>query len=181
MVITKDILVKLLNMDLELEYSAAIQYVNHASLMYHNSSSEVICREIMFDALEEMQHAIMLAEQISRLGGIPSVSVAPRYISRDSCKLLNHDINDEADSIRRYSMRIHQAEQLQEYELACSLCFILAMEQEHLLDFGCGNATQQRERTCPIVEILNDDEFSRKWAERALHVPLRLRKDPFAE
>lgn len=181
MVITKDILVKLLNMDLELEYSAAIQYVYHASLMYNHSSCDVLRREITFDALEEMQHAIMLAEQISRLGGIPSVSVAPRYISRDFGRLLNHDIHDEADSIRRYGVRVHQAEQLEEYELARSLCYILAMEQEHLLDFGCSNATQQRERTCPIVEILKDDEFSRKWAERALHVPLRLRKTPLAD
>jgi bacterioferritin len=42
MAITQEKLVELLNMDLELEYSAAIQYINHSSVMSGASYGDVI-------------------------------------------------------------------------------------------------------------------------------------------
>ena len=177
MVITKDLLLKLLNMDLELEYSAAIQYITHASLITPLPPYEVISREITIDALEEMLHAIMLAGQITHLGGCPSTKVAQVYLPDDGTEMFAHDLNDEVDAIWRYSRRIQQAEQLKEYDLAKDLRSILAMEQEHLLDFENKHAFSQRERAPLITDIFEGDEFSKKWAERASHVPPRTRRE----
>lgn len=176
MVITKDLLLQLLNMDLELEYSAAIQYITHASLMTTVPACDIISREITMDGLEEILHAVILAGQITHLGGCPSTKVAQVYIPNNGTEMLAHDLNDEVDAIWRYSRRIQQAEELKEYDLARDLRNILAMEQEHMLDFEHKDTANQRERTPAMMEIFESDEFAKKWAERASHVPPRMRR-----
>ena len=44
------------------------------------------------------------------------------------------DLEGEQDAIRRYKIRIDQAEQLKEFALSQQLRTILAMEQEHAMD-----------------------------------------------
>lgn len=179
MVITKDLMLQLLNMDLELEYSSAIQYITHASLITTAPAYEVVSREITMDALEEMLHAIVLAGQITHLGGCPSTKVAQVYIPGNGTEMLAHDLNDEVDAIWRYSRRIQQAEQLKAYDLAEDLRSILAMEQEHMLDFERKDTSSQRERerTPAMTEIFESEEFAKKWAERAAHVPPRIKRE----
>ena len=48
--------------------------------------------------------------------------------------MLEQDLAGEQDAIRRYKLRIDQAESLKEYALAGQLRTILAMEQEHAMD-----------------------------------------------
>ena len=107
MEITMKKLVELLNRDLMLEYSAAIQYI---------------------------QHAIILADQIDFLDGVPTVDVGEIKISPDNVTMLEQDLEGEEDAIRRYKIRIEQAEQLKEFALAQQLRTILATEQEHAMD-----------------------------------------------
>lgn len=176
MVITKNMLACLLNMDLELEYSAAIQYINHASVVRRIPFYRDISDEIMMDAMEEMQHAILLSDQIRRLGANPSVKVAGVFKSNDCQEILRHDLEDEEDTVRRYTKRIEQAEALGEHELAQHLRDILATEQEHLTDFKYKRNVRQRERNIPILEIPGSDSFDDHWEEQALKVPIRVRK-----
>lgn len=85
-------------------------------------------------ANEELQHAIILAEQIDYLGGVPTVDVPSAATSSNNKEMLEQDLTGEEDAIARYKMRIVQAEELMELALAQKLREILSMEQEHAMD-----------------------------------------------
>ena len=131
--ITVENLVAYLNKDLELEYSAAIQYINHAAVMKGAAYGDII-KELKIHANEEIQHAIILADQIDYLKGKPGVGVGPIKTHDDNVTMLEQDLEGEEDAIRRYKIRIDQAEQLKEFALSQQLRTILAMEQEHAMD-----------------------------------------------
>ena len=133
MAIKLEKLIDLLNMDLELEYSAAIQYINHAAVMTGAAYGDII-KELKIHVNEEIQHAMVLADQIDYLGGLPSVNVGKILTSKDNDKMLQQDLDGEEDAIKRYKVRIEQAEQLKEFALAQQLRNILATEQEHAMD-----------------------------------------------
>lgn len=133
MSITIEKLVELLNSDLELEYSAAIQYINHAAVMTGAAYGDII-KELKIHANEEIQHAMILADQIDYLGQRPSVKVGKILTSKDNDEMLQQDLNGQEDAIKRYKARIEQAEDLKEFGLAQQLRNILATEQEHAMD-----------------------------------------------
>ena len=126
-------LIELLNHDLELEYAAAIQYIQHAAVMSGAAYGDII-KEIKIHATEEIQHAMTLADQIDYLGGEPTVKIEKIYTAKDNVEMLTQDLAGEEDAIRRYKERVEQAEQLKEFALAQQLRTILAMEQEHAMD-----------------------------------------------
>ena len=133
MAVTIEKLIVLLNIDLELEDSAAIQYINHGSVMTGAAYGDII-KELKIHVNEEILHAMILADQIDYLGGEPTVNVGKIYTSKDNDQMLQLDLDGEEDAIRRYKMRIEQAEQLKEFALAQQLRNILATEQEHAMD-----------------------------------------------
>ena len=133
MAITIDQLVELLNHDLELEYSAAIQYINHSAVMTGAAYGDII-KELKIHTNEEIQHAMILADQIDFLEGKPSVMVGEILTSQDNQEMLRQDLEGGQDAIRRYKIRIEQAEELKEFALAQQLRSILANEQEHAMD-----------------------------------------------
>ncbi|KPK45112.1 MAG: ferritin [Phycisphaerae bacterium SG8_4] len=133
MEVTTEKLIGLLNGDLELEYSAAIQYINHAAVMTGAAYGDII-KELKIHATEEIQHAVILADQIDYLRGSPTVAVGKIQTSQDNDEMLQQDLDGEEDAVRRYKTRIEQAEQLKEFALAHQLRNILAMEQEHAMD-----------------------------------------------
>jgi len=133
MAVTQKKLIELLNKDLELEYSAAIQYINHAAVMTGAAYGDII-KELKIHANEEVQHAMILADQIDYLGGSPSVNVGPIHTSTGNDEMLEQDLDGEEDAIKRYKVRVEQAERLKEFALAQQLRTILAMEQEHAMD-----------------------------------------------
>ena len=133
MAITIEKMVELLNLDLALEYSAGIQYIQHAAVMTGAQYGSII-KELKVHATEEFGHAMVLADQIDFFGGVPSVDVGKRHISPDNVEMLKQDLEGEYDAIRRYKMRVDQAEELKEFALAQQLLTILAVEQEHAMD-----------------------------------------------
>jgi bacterioferritin len=126
-------LIDLLNKDLSLEYSAMVQYVQHSGVLTGAEYGD-IGKEIKIHAGEELQHAIILAQQIDYLGGFPTVDVPPAATSKDNKKMLQQDLDGEEDAINRYKQRIVQAEELMELALAQKLREILSVEQEHAMD-----------------------------------------------
>jgi len=135
MKITMKKLLQELNKDLEWEYAAAIQYVQHAATI-NGAQFDSIQKELLIHAQEEMQHAVMLSEQIDFLGGVPTVDVEKRDISADSLEMLKQDLWGEENAITRYKARIGQAEQLKEYGLRRVLEDILIQEEEHKRDIA---------------------------------------------
>ncbi len=126
-------LIEELNKDLEWEYAAAIQYVQHGSVIT-GAQYDSIQKELLVHSTEEMQHAAMLSEQIDFLGGIPTIDAESREISEDALKMLRQDLEGEENAIRRYKQRIRQAEDLQEYGLRRVVEDILIQEEEHKRD-----------------------------------------------
>lgn len=122
-----------LNKDLEWEYAAAVQYVQHATVI-NGAQFDSIQKELLIHAQEEMQHAVMLSEQIDFLGGVPTVEVEKRETSPDSLEMLKQDLAGEENAIERYKERIGQAEALKEYGLRRVLEDILIQEEEHKRD-----------------------------------------------
>ena len=133
MTISKEELIAELNKDLEWEYAAAIQYVQHASVIT-GAQYESIQKELLIHSQEEMQHAVMLSEQIDFLGGVPSIDVEARDVSKDAESMIRQDLAGEENAIKRYKVRIAQAEALQEYGLRRILEDILIQEEEHKRD-----------------------------------------------
>ncbi len=133
MKISKQQLIAELNKDLEWEYAAAVQYVQHASTIT-GAQYESIIKELLLHSQEEMQHAVMLSDQIAFLGGIPTIDVEKREVSANSLEMLKQDLAGEELAIRRYKERIAQAESLQEYGLRRVLEDILIQEEEHKRD-----------------------------------------------
>ncbi len=133
MSITKEKLIELLNIDLTKEYAAAIQYIQHAAVMTEAQFGDII-KELKVHANEEIGHAIVLADQIDFLGGMPTIDVGKIGIDKDNITMLKQDLAGEEDAITRYKLRIEQAEELKEFTLAQQLRNILAVEQEHAMD-----------------------------------------------
>jgi bacterioferritin len=133
MPITKEDLLKLLNLDLSKEYTAIVQYTQHTGVITGAAYGDVK-KELTVHANEELQHALTLADQIDYLGGIPTVDVVPAKISQDNIEMLEQDLEGENDAIARYIQRIEQAEELKLLALAQKLREILIVEQEHAMD-----------------------------------------------
>lgn len=133
MAIAKEQMVDLLNRDLELEYSACIQYVQHAAVIT-GAQYESIQKELLVHANEELGHAVLISEQIATLGGNPTVKVGDIHVSDDNPEMLRQDLAGEEDAIARYKARIRQAEELEEYGLRRVLEDILIVEEEHRRD-----------------------------------------------
>ena len=131
--VTKKKLIEELNKDLEWEYAAAIQYVQHAAVMT-GPEYEGIIKELVIHANEEMAHAVTVAEQISFLGGTPTIDVERVETSANSKTMLKQDMAGQDNAITRYKERIGQAELLGEYGLRRILEDILMQEEEHKRD-----------------------------------------------
>ena len=101
MKITKKKLLEELNKDLEWEYAAAVQYVQHASAIT-GAQYESIQKELIIHSQEEMAHAVMLSDQINFLGGVPTVDVEKRETDSDSLAMLKQDLRGEDNAINRY-------------------------------------------------------------------------------
>jgi bacterioferritin len=123
-------LIALLNEDLSREYQAIIAYVVYSQVLkgapYMN-----IAAELEKHAAEELQHAIILSNQIDYLGGMPSVVAKPVKTSEKAEDMLRFDLDNENETIRNYRERLRQCDALAEYAMAEQIRGILVQEQDH--------------------------------------------------
>jgi len=82
-------------------------------------------------ATEELQHAIILANQIDYLGGMPATKPKAVKTSEKATDMLQFDLDNENDTIRNYRIRVKQCEELGEYAMAEHIRDILVQEQDH--------------------------------------------------
>ncbi|PIR06397.1 MAG: ferritin [Candidatus Komeilibacteria bacterium CG11_big_fil_rev_8_21_14_0_20_36_20] len=133
MTINKEDFIKELNKDLEWEFAAAIQYVQHAAVIT-GAEYDSITKELIIHSNEEMAHAVSLSEIISDLGGTPVIDVEERKISNQSKTMLEQDLAGEELAISRYKTRVKQADELGEHGMRRVLEDILMQEEEHRRD-----------------------------------------------
>jgi bacterioferritin len=128
--ISRSQLINLLNEDLAREYQAIIAYVVYSQVI-KGAAYMNIAAELTVHAGQELNHALILAEQIDYLGGMPVVVPKPVKTSDKSTDMLQFDLDNETETIRNYRERISQCEELGEYAIGEQIRKILIDEQDH--------------------------------------------------
>ena len=123
-------LIELLNQDLAREYQAIIAYTVYSQVLtgaqYMN-----IAGELVKHASQELNHAMIIAEQIDYLGGMPTVVPKAVKTSDKAEEMLQFDLDNETETIHNYRERVHQCEALEEYAMSEQIREILIDEQDH--------------------------------------------------
>src|SRR5882762_1689786 len=133
--ISRERLIELLNEDLAREYQAIIAYVVYSQVI-KGAQYMTIAEELTKHAKQELEHALIIANQIDYLGGMPTVSPRPVRTSENAEDMLRFDLANENETIRNYRQRVRQCETLGEYAMAEHIRKILVNEQEHQIDLA---------------------------------------------
>ena len=123
-------LIELLNQDLAREYQAIIAYVVYSQVL-KGAEFMNIAGELEKHAAQELSHALIIAQQIDYLGGMPTVEPKIVRTSENAKKMLQFDLDNETETIRNYRERIRQCEELAEYAMGEQIREILIEEQDH--------------------------------------------------
>ena len=124
---------KLLNEDLESEYRSIVQYIQHVSSI-KGAQYQNIIDEMRTHLNQELDHALILAQQIDFLGGTPSTNVADFPTIDDADKALKQDLSLERRQLERYRERVDQANDLGLPDIAEALAPLLRETQNHVQD-----------------------------------------------
>lgn len=130
-----DQLINALNEDLAREYQAIIAYTVYSNVLT-GAEWMKIADELKLHAAEELQHAMIIADQIDYLGGKPTATPKPVKLSDKAEEMIRFDLDNETETIKNYRQRVKQAEAIGHYALAEQLRKILAQEQEHQHDLA---------------------------------------------
>lgn len=128
-------LIDALNEDLAREYQAIIAYTVYSNVL-SGAQWMQIAGELKLHAAEELQHALILADQIDYLGGMPTATPKEVKLSKKPEEMLRFDLDNETQTILNYRRRVKQAEALGHYALAEQLRKIIVQEQEHQHDLA---------------------------------------------
>jgi bacterioferritin len=128
--VSRSELITLLNEDLAREYQAIIAYVVYSKVL-KGAEYMNIAAELEKHAAQELSHALIIAEQIDYLGGMPTVVPKPVRTSEKAEKMLQFDLDNETETIRNYRERVRQCEALAEYAMSEQIRGILINEQDH--------------------------------------------------
>jgi len=128
-------LIDALNEDLAREYQAIIAYTVYSNVL-KGAQWMNIAAELKLHAAEELQHALILADQIDYLGGMPTSTPKQVRLSDKAEDMLRFDLDNETETIRNYRQRVLQAEALGHYALSEKIRTIISQEQEHQHDLA---------------------------------------------
>ena len=128
----KESFVEALNEDLRTEYQSIVQYVSHIATVTGAEFLSTI-DELKVHVTQELQHAQILAEQISFLGGAPATTV-PQVDNSTGRDALAADLRLEESQLERYRKRFAEAMDLGLADVAEALRPLLEQTQEHMRD-----------------------------------------------
>ena len=128
-------LINALNDDLSREYQAIISYTVYSNVL-SGAQWMKIAEELKLHAAQELEHAMIIADQIDYLGGMPTGVSKEVKISDRPEDIIRFDLDNETETIRNYRERVHQAEAMGHYALAEQLRRIITQEQEHQHDLA---------------------------------------------
>jgi bacterioferritin len=133
--ITRERLAELLNEDLAREYQAIIGYVVYSQVL-KGAEFMNIAAQLEIHAKQELDHALIISQQIDYLGKMPAVHSKPVRTSENAREMLRFDLENENETIRNYRDRVRQCEQLGEFAMAEQIRGILVNEQDHQIDLA---------------------------------------------
>ena len=128
-------LISALNEDLAREYQAIIAYTVYSNVL-KGAKWMSIAAELKLHAAQELQHALIIADQIDYLGGMPTATPRQVKLSEKPEDMIRFDLDNETETIKNYRQRVKQAEALGHYALAEQLRTIISQEQEHQHDLA---------------------------------------------
>jgi bacterioferritin len=144
-------IIELLNLDIQDEHGAVIQYLSHA---YAMGEGEIAC-EVEALAREEMRHLDWLAEKVVELGGEPSLKRGnQRMGGKEVPEWMANDVKLEEDAIAQYKEHI---DLIDDPRIKRLLKRILADEESHHGDFAHFVEKSQREGLKDIRGSRKDD------------------------
>ncbi|MBV9582944.1 MAG: ferritin-like domain-containing protein [Chloroflexi bacterium] len=126
-------LAELMNEDLGTEYRSIVQYNQHLATL-KGLEVQSLLGELKQHLGQELNHAMILAEQIDFLGGVPTVHVPPIPSITETKAALRLDLELEEQQLERYRERIQQAQDLGLPDVAEALRPLLEQTQEHVRD-----------------------------------------------
>lgn len=121
--------------DLSREYQAIIAYTVYSNVL-KGAQWMSIAEELRVHAAEELQHALIISDQIDYLGGMPNATPKEVKLSDKAEDMLRFDLDNETQTIKSYRQRVKQAEGLGHYALAEQIRKIISQEQEHQHDLA---------------------------------------------
>jgi len=124
--------IEALNGDLRTEYQSIVQYISHIATVTGAEFLSTI-DELKVHLTQELQHAQLLAEQISFLGGTPATTV-PNVDTATGRDALAADLQLEESQLERYRKRFAEAMELGLADVAEALRPLLEQTQEHVRD-----------------------------------------------
>ena len=124
-----------LNEDLAREYQAIIGYTVYSNVL-KGAKWMNIAAELKLHAAQELEHAMILADQIDYLGGMPTATPKLVKLSEKPEDMLQFDLDNETVTIKNYRLRVKQAEAVAHYGLAEQLRTIITQEQNHQHDMA---------------------------------------------
>jgi bacterioferritin len=122
-----------MNQDLRTEYRSIVQYVQHVATLKGAEYLSTI-DELRAHVNQELKHAMVLAEQVDFLGGMPTTDVPDVPTESDSRRALELDLQLETEQLHRYRDRTAQANDLGLADVAEALRPLLEQTQEHVRD-----------------------------------------------
>lgn len=128
-------LIDALNEDLSREYQAIIAYTVYSNVL-SGAKWMNIAAELKLHASEELAHAMIIADQIDYLGGMPTATPKQVKLTDKPEEMLQADLDNETETIRNYRQRVFQAEALGHYALAEQIRQIIVQEQNHQHDLA---------------------------------------------
>ncbi|HVX85676.1 MAG TPA: ferritin-like domain-containing protein [Phycisphaerae bacterium] len=121
--------------DLSREYQAVIAYTVYSNVLT-GAQWMNIAKELKKHAHEELEHALIIADQIDYLGEMPNATPKEVKLSDKAEDMLRFDLDNETETIKQYRQRVKQAEALGHYALAEKIREIISQEQEHQHDLA---------------------------------------------
>jgi bacterioferritin len=128
-------LIQGLQEDLSREYQAIIAYTVYSNVL-KGAKWMSIADELKKHAAEELQHALIISDQIDYLGAMPNATPKEVKLSDKPEDMLRFDLDNETQTIRAYRQRVRQAEALGHYALAEQIRKVISQEQEHQHDLA---------------------------------------------
>ena len=128
-------LIQGLQEDLSREYQAIIAYTVYSNVL-KGAQWMNIAAELKLHAAQELQHALIIADQLDYLGEIPNATPKEVRLSEKPEDMLRFDLDNETETIKQYRKRVRQAERLGHYALAEQIRTIITQEQEHQHDLA---------------------------------------------
>jgi|SRR3989338_3216575 len=133
---SREELIKELNMALEIEHSAIMMYMHHAEFVKGLNAEPIIAR-LKEIAGDEEKHRNMLRERITALGGVPSTKLSSLEIKHGNAEdMLKDELKEEIEAVQLYREILETVKKLKDLEgsetLYHAIYHLIQGEQEHV-------------------------------------------------